>query len=836
MAVRVVASIGFTALVALVGASTGARDDAPPGAPRAVVAVVNRGGCGNCHVIPGVPGADGTVGPDLSKLGTVAGTRKPKTSAKEYVRESILDPDAFVAPGGYEKGVMPRKFGKTLSADDLNRLVDYLAALGTDAPKGGGPRPKLARTRPVEARVPPGAKGPTDEQLALGRALFFDHRLSASNALSCASCHQPEKAFADGLPVSAGYPGTALFRNTPTLLNAAQNKTAYWDGRMSATDLASVVRDHLTEPFFMAADGRLLVERVKQVPEYVELFKSAYGSEPDFGTILKAVAAYVGALNSPPVPDDTALSPAARAGKALFAGRAGCATCHPAPHFTDRGFHDLGLRTDPELLDDPERATAFRRFFRGLGTPNYRNLTDDPGRFVVNFKVADRGTFRTPSLREVGRTAPYMHDGRFRTLAEVIDFYDRGPKGLKPLNLTADERAQLAAYLGALSSEPVPVAVPELPDYALLPLGTDDPLPRAAHPEPGAARKPRPLAPLPAPPHPKDNPTTKEKVALGRLLFFDPRLSADGATSCNTCHPAHTGYTARTAISMGGTGTSHWRNSNALYNVAHFEKFNWDGARRSIEDQNDGAWTGAVAGNVDPDLAEERLAQVPEYRTRFKAVFGDEFPAWANALRAVAAYQRTLNSTNVPFDAFLKGDDQAINDAAKRGYKLFAGQANCVRCHDGPLLSDDRYHALGVPPSPDFLNSPVKQITFRFEQVSNGVPRKLYESARDDFGLYYVTKRAADIGKFRTPSLRELKHTAPYTHNGVFKTLPEVIDFYDRGGGAHPNKSALLKPLGLSKGEKGDLLAFLESLSGDPLADKPPPLPDYGPYRPPGGK
>lgn len=812
-----------------------ARDE-PATAPREVVAVINQGGCGNCHVIPGVPGADGEVGPDLSKLGTVAGTRKPKATAKEYVRESILDPDAFIAPG-HEKGVMPRKFGKTLSDDDLTRLVDYLAGLGVDGPKGKDePRPKLARTRPVESAVTPGAKGPTDVQLALGKALFFDRRLSASNALSCASCHQPMKAFSDGLPVSFGYPGTALFRNTPTLFNVTQNKTAYWDGRLAGVDLATVVRDHLTEPFFMAADGRLLVERMKQVPEYVELFRLAYGVEPDFGSILKAVAAYVGSLNSPPVPDDKALSPSALAGKKLFAGKAGCATCHPAPLFTDQQFHDLGLRTDPKLLDDPERHVTFRRFFRGLGTPNYRNLTDDAGRFVVHFKPDDRGKFRTPSLRELKHTAPYMHDGRFKTLAEVIDFYDRGPKGLKPLGLTADEKGHLIAYLEALSSDPVKVVVPELPDYSLLPLGTGEPLPAAEKPTPVPARKPRPITPLPAPPAPKDNPTTKEKVALGRLLFFDPRMSADGATSCNTCHPAHTGYTARTSISMGGTGTSHWRNANSLYNVAHFEKFNWDGAKGSIEDQNDGAWTGAVAGNVDADLAEERLAQVPDYRTKFKAVFGEESPTWANSLRAVAAYQRTLNSKGAPFDAFLSGDEKAVGEAAKRGHRLFAGKANCVQCHDGPLLSDDRYHALGVPPSPDFLNSPVKQITFRFEQASNGVPRTVYESARDDLGLYYVTKRAGDTGKFRTASLRELKHTAPYMHNGVFKTLPDVIDFYDQGGGKHPYRSAFLKPLDLTKAEKADLLAFVESLSGDPLDDRPPPLPEYGPYRPPGGK
>ena len=146
----------------------------PPAAPRDVVAIIDRGGCGNCNVIPGVPGADGEVGPDLSMLGKVAGTRKPETTAKEYARESILDPDAFVAPGGFEKGVLPKKFGKTLSGDDLNALVDYLAALGVEAPKGKDePRPKLVLTRPAEAVTkafaPSPVEGVTDEQIVLGQ-------------------------------------------------------------------------------------------------------------------------------------------------------------------------------------------------------------------------------------------------------------------------------------------------------------------------------------------------------------------------------------------------------------------------------------------------------------------------------------------------------------------------------------------------------------------------------------------------------------------------------------------------------------------------------------------
>ncbi|MSR31465.1 MAG: hypothetical protein EXR99_08170 [Gemmataceae bacterium] len=833
-------------LAALVGLRGEANGGQAPAAPNAVVAILNRGGCGNCHVIPGVPGADGEVGPNLSKLGVAAAGRKPKMSAKEYIRESILDPDAMVAPGGFEKGVMPKRFAKTLSSEDIKLLVEYLAQLGNENPKGvDKPGEKINRTRPAETMAPPLSpllKPPTDLQIALGKALFFDNRLSACNALSCSSCHQPEKAFSDGMAVSIGYPGTALFRNTPTLLNISQLKTAYWDGRLASADLATVVRDHLTEPFFMAADGRLLIERMKQAPEYAELFQAAFGTEPDFGTILKSLAAYSGSLHSGSSPFDQfvkgngkALSVEAQAGKKLFDGKADCARCHPAGLFSDHQFHDLGLTTRPELLEDPERHTTFRRFFRGLGTPNYRNLSSDPGRFVVNFQETKRGSFRTPSLLEAARTAPYMHDGRFNTLDEVIDFYDQGGgpgqrAGLKRLNLTVVEKKQLLGFLKSLASEAIQVTTPELPDYSVLPPAPEVKQKEINNSPALAFRKPRPITVLPPPPEPRDNPWSKEKVELGRLLFFEPRLSAEGGTSCNTCHPAHTGYTARTAISMGGAGASHWRNSSALFNVAYFEKYNWDGSRGSIEEQNDGAWSGAVAGNIDPDLAEERLAQAPEYRARFKAVFGEEFPTWANALRAVAAFQRTLNSKNVPFDAYLRGDAQAISGSAKRGYRIFTGKANCIQCHDGALLSDDRFHNLGVPASPDFLNSPNKQITFRFEQASNGVPRSVYDQARDDFGLYYVTKRSEDTGKFRTASLRELKHTPPYMHNGIFKTLSEVIEFYDQGGGRNQNKSPILKRMGLSKEEKLDLQAFLESLSGDPLADKPPPLPPYGRY------
>ena len=182
----------------------------------------------------------------------------------------------------------------------------------------------------------------------------------------------------------------------------------------------------------------------------------------------------------------------------------------------------------------------------------------------------------------------------------------------------------------------------------------------------------------------------------------------------------------------------------------------------------------------------------------------------------------------MPFDRYMKGDRKALSGSAKRGLALFRGKARCIQCHNGSLLSDDDYHDIGVPQNPAFEEDPLRQITLRFQHVIRGVPESVYRKADRDLGLYYTTKRKADRGKFRTPSLRELKYTAPYMHNGAFFELDEVIDFYDEGGGQDSNKSPLLKKLGLSDEEKEDLLAFLESLSSDkPLLVQPPELPPY---------
>jgi cytochrome c peroxidase len=222
----------------------------------------------------------------------------------------------------------------------------------------------------------------------------------------------------------------------------------------------------------------------------------------------------------------------------------------------------------------------------------------------------------------------------------------------------------------------------------------------------------------------------------------------------------------------------------------------------------------------------ERLKQVPEYVVMFDKAFGGE-PSFGRTLNAVAAFVRTIASTNAPVDRHLRGEPEGLSVEARRGLDLFQGKAGCARCHGGPLFSDGTFHAIGVGENPDVFANPFRHISFRRFFRTLGAPG--VERYQDDPGLFGVTKDPRDRGKFRTPSLRELTHTAPYMHNGSTPTLEDVVAFYNAGGGAHPNKSPLVTPLGLSAEEQKALVAFLESLSGDQLIIERPDLPDYQP-------
>jgi len=218
------------------------------------------------------------------------------------------------------------------------------------------------------------------------------------------------------------------------------------------------------------------------------------------------------------------------------------------------------------------------------------------------------------------------------------------------------------------------------------------------------------------------------------------------------------------------------------------------------------------------------MRQMPEYEETFTKAMGGE-PTYGRILNAITAFIQTIASRNAALDRHLKGEAGALSPAAAEGLRLFQGKAGCIQCHDGALLSDQQFHALGVPENAAVYAQPLRHITFRRFMKTLGVPN--YDNLREDVGLYGVTKEPGDRGKFRTPSLREVALTAPYMHNGSLATLDDVMDFYNRSGGAHPNKSPLLQPLGLGDGEKRALVEFLKSLSGEPIVVERPILPDY---------
>lgn len=229
---------------------------------------------------------------------------------------------------------------------------------------------------------------------------------------------------------------------------------------------------------------------------------------------------------------------------------------------------------------------------------------------------------------------------------------------------------------------------------------------------------------------------------------------------------------------------------------------------------------------VDGRLVSERLKQVPEYVDAFQKAFGAE-PNFGRTITAVASFVRTLTSRTAPIDRFLKGDAGALSANARVGFALFQDKAGCVQCHSGPLLSDEQFHALGVPNNVEIFANPFRHIAFRRFFRTLGAPG--VEGYRSDPGLYGVTKMRTDWGKFRTPSLREVSRTAPYMHNGTLARLEDVVAFYNTGGGRHQNKSPLLRPLGLTPGDERALVEFLKSLSGDPVVIERPELPDYQP-------
>ena len=337
---------------------------------------------------------------------------------------------------------------------------------------------------------------------------------------------------------------------------------------------------------------------------------------------------------------------------------------------------------------------------------------------------------------------------------------------------------------------------------------------------------------LPAVPVPADNPLTREKIALGRKLFFDRRLSINDTLSCATCHIPEQGFAnneMRTAV--GVEGRSVLRNSPTLYNVAYQEHLFLDGREISLENQ---VWQPMTAHNemAAPSIGYvvRKIRRMGDYEGLFEQAFEGRGPDILTIGQALASYQRTLLAADSPFDRWhFGGRDDAVDDFAKRGFALFSGKAQCIVCHqvrnDHALFIDHRFHNTGLGYAASVGGNKPEATRV---QLAPGVFATLPRAAIDavtqqklpnDLGLYRITENPGDRWKFRTQTLRNVALTAPYMHNGRFDTLREVIDFYDRGGIPNELLSPLIRPLGLTEPEKRDLEAFLLSLTGGNVPD-----------------
>jgi cytochrome c peroxidase len=324
---------------------------------------------------------------------------------------------------------------------------------------------------------------------------------------------------------------------------------------------------------------------------------------------------------------------------------------------------------------------------------------------------------------------------------------------------------------------------------------------------------------------PGDSPLTRERVQLGRKLFFDRRLSLNDTFSCAMCHIPEQGFTSNEmATAVGFEGRSVRRNSPSLYNVAYLRRLFHDGREDALEQQ---VWGPLLARNemANPSVGAvlKKLRQMPDYAGRFEAVFDGRGPGMATLGQALAAYQRTLVSGNSPFDRWhFGGDEGALDASAKRGYALFAGKAGCVSCHsvgkEQALFTDQQLHNTGMGYESSMgIRPPKKRVALApgvFVDVDWDVIDDVGEPPPADLGLYEITQDPNDRWKYLTPSLRNVALSAPYMHDGSLGSLEDVVRFYDRGGVPNPLLDPRIRPLGLSDQEVDDLVAFLRSLTG----------------------
>jgi cytochrome c peroxidase len=286
---------------------------------------------------------------------------------------------------------------------------------------------------------------------------------------------------------------------------------------------------------------------------------------------------------------------------------------------------------------------------------------------------------------------------------------------------------------------------------------------------------------------PADNPYSPIKAELGRLLYFDPRLSADGSVSCASCHDPKFAFTDGAPVSTGIKGQKGSRSAPTVLNRAFSLAQFWDGRAATLEAQALGPMANPIEMGNSHDAIVKTLKGIAGYRALFARAFGTEDFTADHVAKAIATFERTIQSGNAPYDRYKAGNKNAMTPQQIQGMNVFFDKAKCDQCHEGINFTSNMYANLGVGA----------------------------DKSKPDEGRYAVTRNPKDWGAFKTPTLREIEHTAPYMHDGSLKTLEEVVDFYDKGGQPNKNIDERIRKLKLTDMEKKDLVAFLKALSGE---------------------
>lgn len=297
---------------------------------------------------------------------------------------------------------------------------------------------------------------------------------------------------------------------------------------------------------------------------------------------------------------------------------------------------------------------------------------------------------------------------------------------------------------------------------------------------------------LPPIPWPKDNLYSKDKSDLGRLLYFDKRLSSDRTVSCASCHNIPCAYSDCRKVPLGIGNAKGRRHTPTIINVAYSTYLFWDGRASSLEEQCKGPIGNTKEMSSVEDVHEahrqcaERIREIPGYRVIFKKTFGRDGISIDEIAQAIATFERTILSGNSAYDRYKAGDPSALTSEQIHGMEVFK-KVGCANCHAGFNFSDERFLNIGIG----------------------------MDQPEPDTGRYEITQEKRDWGAFKVPTLREVEHTGPYMHDGSLKTLDEVIDYYDKGGIKNNNLHPLMRPLNLSTEDKKALMSFLKSLSGE---------------------